>query len=220
MIQLTGVNKSYGAGESLIRALTDVSLTISAGEFVVITGPSGSGKTTLLNLIGGMTWPDEGALEVMGHNLRTLSDAALSRFRAEKIGFMFQFQSMLPALSALDNLRLPFFFAGRPDDPELARSLLAEVGLAGREHAFSPELSAGQQRRVCLGRALILQPPLLLADEPTGDLDPETEDLIMNLIAKAHQKGATVLLTTHNHQLRRWGSRHLRLEAGKITEKT
>jgi putative ABC transport system ATP-binding protein len=218
MIRLGNICKSYGRGADLIRAADQVTLTVGDGEFVVITGPSGSGKTTLLNLIGGMTRPDAGDIEVAGHDLSAMTDAALSRLRARAIGFVFQFQSMMPTLSALENVLLPFAFAGKTHDEELARSLLAKVGLADRLSAYARELSAGQQRRVCIARALVAAPALLLCDEPTGDLDPDTETVIMDVLAAANKAGATVLLTTHNRELRSYGSRSLNMKMGRIME--
>lgn len=220
MIELKGVNKSYPRGRETIRAAAELSLTVAAGEFVVITGPSGSGKTTLLNLIGGMTRPDSGEIRVAQKNLWALSDRELSRFRASTIGFMFQCPSMLGNLSALENLRLPLYFAGKPDDETAARSLLAEVGLADRADALSHELSAGQQRRVVLARALITHPQLLLCDEPTGDLDPQTETAIMAILSRAHQNGATVLLTTHHLAPCEFAARRLVIEDGRLNDRS
>ncbi len=218
MIKLEQVGKSYGQGEAMIDAVREASLEVGADEFVVATGPSGSGKTTLLNLIGGMTRPDHGQVAVAGKDLAAMSDAELSRFRAKTIGFVFQFQSMLPTLNAIDNVRLPLTFAGTKDDGGRAESLLTEVGLGERMEAYSHELSAGQQRRVGIARAMINQPSLLLCDEPTGDLDPESEAVIMAMLAQAHQNGAAVLMTTHNHALRSFATRTLMVAGGQIKE--
>lgn len=216
MVRLTQVRKHYGAGASVIRAVDDVSLEVSDGEFIVITGPSGSGKTTLLNLVGGMTRPDSGSIEVKGADMLAMPDAELSRFRARTIGFAFQFQSMIPTLNAIDNVRLPLMFARRDDGPDEAEKLLAGVELGDRSRAFAHELSAGQQRRVCIARALVNRPSLLLCDEPTGDLDPETERVIMVMIAAANREGTTVMMTTHNLSLERYASRTLRMRSGRI----
>ena len=217
MIRLESISKYYGSGEKVIRAVDDVSLEIGKGEFVIITGPSGSGKTTLLNLVAGMSHPDCGEINVASQNLVAMSDAERSRFRARTIGFVFQFQSMLPTLNALDNVRLPCLFTGRNDDQELARFLLESVGLAERIYAKSYELSAGEQRRVCIARALINKPSLLLCDEPTGDLDLETEAVIMEMITKANKSGTTVLITTHNLRIRSYGTRSLWIKDGRIS---
>ncbi len=216
MVSLKNVNKYYGSARNPIRAVDDVSLQVGKGEFVVITGPSGSGKTTLLNLIGGMTKPDSGDVIIGGNHLLKMTDAELSRFRAATIGFAFQFQSMFPTLNALDNVSLPGLFSGRRYNESYAMSLLEVVGLAERAGAFAHELSAGQQRRVCIARALVNLPPLLLCDEPTGDLDKETESIIMDMISKANREGATVILTTHNTNLRSYATRCLSIWAGSI----
>jgi putative ABC transport system ATP-binding protein len=218
MVSLEGVSKSYGQGEALIRAVDSVSLDVNEGEFVILTGPSGSGKTTLLNLIGGMTRPDSGRISVGGNDIFAMSDAGLTRLRAKTIGFVFQFQSMLPALSALDNVRLPLKFAGRDDDKDAARELLAKVGLQDRETALVHQLSSGQQRRVCIARALVNKPRLLLCDEPTGDLDFNAEAAIMEMIKQANTDGATVIMTTHNWALVSYGSRSLKMGAGRLTD--
>jgi len=218
MVSLLGVGKRYGAGGRAIVAVGEVTLSVERGEFVVITGPSGSGKTTLLNLIGGMTRPDAGSVRVGGEDVLSMSDARLSRFRAGTIGFVFQLQSMLPTLSVFDNARLPQAFAGGGRDDGRVRELLAEVGLAERAGAFSDELSAGQQRRVAIARALVNRPALLLCDEPTGDLDPDTEAAIMKAMGRANQVGATVIMTTHNHALRSHATRSLRMIEGEIEE--
>ncbi len=220
MILLDGVSKVYGAGEGSIPAVENADLRIEPGAFAVITGPSGSGKTTLLNLIGGMTRPDKGSITVAGKDLLAMPDSALSRFRARTIGFAFQFQSMLPTLNALENVLLPLRFSrdDRTSEKALAdaMALLVEVGLKGREKAFSSELSEGQKRRVCIARALVTGPRLLLCDEPTGDLDKATESVIMAMIKRANEEGATVLLTTHNPALKEYGTRLIGMEKGRL----
>jgi ABC-type lipoprotein export system ATPase subunit len=218
MVRLEDVSKSYSSGEAVIRAVDSVSVDVNEGEFVIISGPSGSGKTTLLNLIGGMTRPDSGRISVGGNDIFAMSDAKLTRFRAGTIGFVFQFQSMLPSLSALDNVRLPLRFAGKEDDENAAMELLEKVGLEERESAFVHQLSSGQQRRVCIARALINQPSLLLCDEPTGDLDFYTEAAIMDMIRQANREGATVIMTTHNWALKSYGSQSLMMKAGKVSD--
>jgi ABC-type lipoprotein export system ATPase subunit len=217
MIALEEVSKHYGAGDNVIRAADGVSLVIEEGEFVVITGYSGSGKTTLLNLIGGMTLPTTGGIAVAGRDILAMSQAELSRFRAETIGFIFQFSTIFPTLNALENVRLPRLFSSAGDDEARARELLEAVGLADRHGAFHFELSEGQKRRVCIARALMNGPRILLCDEPTGDLDPETEETIMRMIEAEHARGATVVLTTHNLELEGRASRGVRIDRGRIS---
>jgi ABC-type lipoprotein export system ATPase subunit len=218
MIRIADVTKVYGKGGREIRAADGVSLEIGAGEAVVLTGPSGAGKTTLLNLVGGMTRPDRGEIRVAGRDILAMGDAALSRLRARTIGFVFQFQSMLDELTALDNVRLPRRFAGFADDESLARSLLERVGLGDWTGAFAHELSEGQKRRVGLARALVNRPALLLADEPTADLDPDSRQVVLDLLAEAVREGATILLTTHDMGLNFKATRALRMEAGTVTD--
>ncbi|MCP4676129.1 MAG: ABC transporter ATP-binding protein [Deltaproteobacteria bacterium] len=216
MIRLEKISKRYGEGDNVIRAAEDVTLEIEEGEIVVITGYSGSGKTTLLNLMGGMTRPLAGSIHVSGRDIFAMTEAELSRFRAETVGFVFQFATIFPTLNALDNVRLPRLFSSRGDDEARARELLMQVGLGDRTQAFHFELSEGQKRRVCIARALMNAPKILLCDEPTGDLDPDTEEVIMNMISKAHAKGATVVMTTHNPKLKSRATRNLRIESGRV----
>lgn len=216
MISIAEVSKCYGKGASEIQAVDGISLKVEKGEFLVLTGHSGSGKTTLLNLIAGMTRPDSGRIEIAGQDILGMSDAEMSHFRASVIGFVFQFQSMISTLNALDNVRLPALFSRHSSEKDAATALLSQVGLAGREHAYSHELSLGQQRRVGIARALFCRPSLLLCDEPTGDLDPETEQAIMDMISQANIEGATILMATHNHDLCSHADRVLRMEHGRL----
>jgi putative ABC transport system ATP-binding protein len=218
MVILEDVSKHYGSGPSLISAIDHVSLLVEKGEFLILIGHSGSGKTTLLNLIAGMTYPDSGKIDVAGKDILTMKDADVSRFRSETIGFIFQFQSMVSSLAAIENVMLPSLFSTRKNSRDDAISMLEKVGLEGREKAYSHELSIGQQRRVAVARALIHKPDLLLCDEPTGDLDPETEQTIMGLITQANKDGATVIMATHNHDLRPLANRVMNLNRGKIAD--
>lgn len=216
MVRLEHVSKQYGRGQSIIKALDDITLSIAPGEFVVCLGHSGCGKTTLLNLIAGMTKPDRGDIILGGRNLRDLRDAEISGLRARTIGFMFQFQSMLATLSALDNVLLPVLFAHQTRDKAQAAMMLERVGLGDRVYAYAHELSLGQQRRVSVARALIHNPPLLLCDEPTGDLDSTTARTIIELISEAHRRGATVIMATHNQDHCHHATRIVRMEKGQI----
>ncbi len=216
MIRLDNISKRYGAGDNIIRAAEDITLEIDEGELVVITGYSGSGKTTLLNLMGGMTRPLAGSIQVSGRDILSMSESEISRFRGEMIGFAFQFPTLFPTLNALDNVRLPRLFSPRDDDEARAHELLERVGLGDRAGAFHFELSEGQKRRVCIARAFMNEPEILLCDEPTGDLDPDTEEVIMDIVSNAHAKGATVVMTTHNLKLKSRATRNLRIEAGRV----
>lgn len=219
IVSLDSVSKHYPQGPEIIYAVNNVSLRISEGDFVTITGRSGAGKTTLLSLIGGLTSPTSGRLNIFNHDLATLADAEISFLRAKYIGFVFQFASLIPTLTALDNVRLPGLFAKKPISPFEAKELLALVGLSDKIHNFPAELSGGQQARVALARALANHPRLLLADEPTGNLDVETEEEVLGFIRELNQKQKiTVLLVTHNPKLASYGNRHLIMQSGKITE--
>jgi ABC-type lipoprotein export system ATPase subunit len=223
MIRLEDVTKIYPlVKQADVTAVRDVSLEILRGEFVIITGRSGSGKTTLLNLASGLTQPTAGRVLWEGLDLWTMRDQGRSRMRNEKIGFVFQFPSLLPALTVLENVTLPTVFRAnraQAGDHERARELLETVGLASKINVYPRQLSAGQQQRVVVARALFNQPELLLADEPTSDLDEKTEHEIMDLFAEIHAgSGITIVMVTHTTQLVRYGTRSLRMSEGQITE--
>ena len=204
MIELKGLSKHYRlSGDTLVKAVDNVSLTIRPGDFMMIAGRSGSGKTTLLSLIGGLTKPTSGTVNIDGVDIWSLNDATQSRFRAEMIGFVFQIPSLLPTLSVLDNVKLPTMFSKTHDNVgERALSLLDMVGLPEKAHAYPSQLSVGQQKRVALARSLINEPEVVLADEPTSDLDKATETEIMTLIKKVHDDGPrTMVMVTHNLDL-------------------
>lgn len=219
VIELESVSKHYRQGGDIMRAVEAVTLHVLAGDFLTITGRSGSGKTTLLSLIGGLTLPTAGNIRVFSQSLADLDDAAISALRAKRIGFVFQFASLLPTLTALDNVRLPGLFAARPVSEAEAARLLAWVGLGDKLSRYPSQLSGGQRVRVALARALANRPELLLADEPTSNLDVETEQEIMALFQELNQKqGATILLVTHNPELACFGQRQLRMEGGRLSE--
>lgn len=219
VIRLEKVCKHYQQGGETVRAVDTVSLQILPGDFASITGRSGSGKTTLLSLIGGLTTPSDGRVEIFGEAIGGLDDEALSSLRANHIGFVFQFASLIPTLTALDNVRLPGLFGSNPISPKDAADLLAWVGLSDKLYNFPAELSGGQQTRVALARALTNHPSLLLADEPTGNLDVETEAEILALLRDLNrERGMTILLVTHTPELAQHGSRHLVMQSGKLSE--
>src|SRR5438445_13619678 len=204
MIELRGLSKHYRlSGDVLVKAVDKVDLTVEEGEFAMIIGRSGSGKTTLLSLIGGLTKPTAGSVHVDGVDLWSMSDSEQSRFRAEKIGFVFQIPSLLPTLTVLDNVKLPSMFSKKHEDVgERAVSLLQMVGLSEKAHAYPSQLSVGQQKRVAFARALMNEPEIVLADEPTSDLDKSTESEIMKLMERVRTDGPrTLIMVTHNLEL-------------------
>jgi putative ABC transport system ATP-binding protein/lipoprotein-releasing system ATP-binding protein len=221
MIALNSVSKTYMLKKkTVVPAVDDVSLNVKRGEFVVVTGRSGSGKTTLLNLVAGLARPTAGQVLIDHVNLWSLSDAEQSLLRNRTMGFVFQFSSLLPSLTVLENVMLPTMLrheaASQTAGPR-ARNLLDQVGLSDKLSAYPRELSAGQQQRVVIARALINQPSLLLADEPTSNLDEQTEREIMAVIEELHAvTGITVLLVTHAGQLAPRGTRALHMAGGRI----
>lgn len=221
MIVLKDLSKHYRlSGDTLVKAVDDVNLTIKPGEFLMIAGRSGSGKTTLLSLIGGLTRPTSGKVNIDGVDIWTLNDATQSRFRAEMIGFVFQIPSLLPTLTVLDNVKLPTMFSKEHDNVgEKAFSLLEMVGLSEKAHAYPSQLSVGQQKRVALARSLINEPEVMLADEPTSDLDKATESEIMTLIKKVHEEGPrTMVMVTHNLDLASYATEVRTMANGVLDE--
>ncbi len=217
MIKLSQVRKSYTSGGQCVDAAQDLTEQIARGEFVLITGRSGAGKSTLLSLVGGLIKPDSGTVAVAGRDLWQMSDRDRSLFRCQTMGFVFQFASLVPTLSVLENVLLPSAFLPAAGDLSArAVELLEQVGLGGLQGRFPWQLSGGQQKRVAVARALLHSPPLLLADEPTADLDEETEAEILGLFLALNKMGTTVLLATHNLDLAKFASRHLMLAGGRV----
>ena len=221
MILLEGVTKIYPVSKEMrVTAMHDVTLEVARGEFVVVTGRSGSGKTTLLNLVAGLTRPTSGRVLVDGRDVWKMSDRQRSRLRNRTFGFVFQFPSLLPSLTVLQNVVMPEAFSPNGSGSstrDRAKELLESVGLAEKVAAYPRQLSAGQQQRVVIARALINEPEVLLADEPTSDLDEQTECEIMDLFAQIHARtGVTVILVTHTTQLVRYGTRAVRMVAGRL----
>ena len=217
-INLRALTKAYRQGDAQVNAVDQVDLQVFAGDFIIITGRSGIGKTTLLSLIGRLTEPTTGEIFIDGVNLKSLDDAALSDFRARKIGFVFQFASLIPTLSVLENIALPSLFAGQAVDEKRTIELARMVGLGDRLKNYPRQLSGGQRRRVAIARALVNHPEILLADEPTGDLDVETEREILDLFRALNRQGMTVILVTHNPNLIAYGNRACRMEQGKLMQ--
>jgi putative ABC transport system ATP-binding protein len=220
MIELDAVSREF-AGKRHVVALDAINLSISRGEMVAIIGPSGSGKSTLLNLVGGLDRPSGGQVRVDGEALGGLSDDALTRVRRDKIGFIFQFFNLLPTLSCLDNVGLPLHLRGWPrrEVDARARELLGLVQLGHRLQHLPDELSGGERQRVAIARALSIYPPILLADEPTGNLDSHTGEEILGLIRDLHSRlGSTVVIVTHDMKVAASCGRTIALRDGRIVE--
>jgi putative ABC transport system ATP-binding protein/lipoprotein-releasing system ATP-binding protein len=205
LIECTNLVKSYRIEDRQFRAVDDVSFAVGSGEFITILGHSGSGKTTLLSLIGGLARPEQGRVLIGDVDCWRQDEAKLAVMRNHTIGFIFQFGSLIPTLTAIENILLPLSFGGRSAhsaaQARLAWDLLEQVGLADKEKSFPAQLSGGQQRRVAIARAFINNPRIILADEPTGDLDEETEGEILKLFRQYNEKGTTFLVVTHNSHL-------------------
>lgn len=217
-IKMTEVWKTFGEGHTAVHALRDVDLDGPQGEFSVILGPSGSGKTTLLNLVGAIDEASSGDLQVAGINLAGLDVDEQVKFRREKVGFVFQFFNLIPTLTAAENVELVADLTSN-DGAARAETVLEQVGLADRMHHFPSQLSGGEQQRVAIARALVKQPPILLCDEPTGELDFETGRMILDLLrGVSRDLGQTVLLVTHNAAIGNMADRVLRLRSGAIVD--
>lgn len=218
MIIVDNIHKSYLMGKEAVPALRGVSLDIQPGDFVCLMGPSGSGKTTLLNIIGGLDEPSRGHITVAGENLVALSENKLARLRLQKMGFIFQNYNLLANFTAQENVEAPMVLAkvGRKERQQRASALLDRVGLGDRGHHYPGELSGGQQQRVAIARALANNPPILIGDEMTGDLDSETGFAIMRLVAELNSEGMTVVFVTHDPRMAEFARRLIHLQDGKI----
>lgn len=220
MIELRQVTKVYRKGRIEIKAVDGVDLTIKDGELAVLVGVSGSGKTTLLNLIGGLDVPTSGSVIVDGTDISKMDDRQLALYRRQKIGFVFQFFYLIPTLTVLENVMLPLvpLPMSTKEKQERALRLIEEVGLSERVHHLPSELSGGEQQRVAIARALINDPQILLADEPTSDLDTETGNQIIELLRKFHARGKTLIIATHDERLTQIAPHIVRMRDGRIVE--
>ena len=218
MIELEGISRSFQVGDQRVRALREVSLAIAAGEFVSVMGPSGSGKSTLLNLIGLLDRPDSGIYRLDGADVTGLDDVAAARVRNEKIGFVFQFFHLVPRLSAAGNVALPLVLAGVAPGKRKARvaRLLADVGLSERAEHLPSQLSGGQLQRVAIARAMSMNPALLLADEPTGNLDRGTGREVLALLEDLNRRGTTLIVVTHDQEIGARARRRIAMEDGRV----
>jgi len=221
MIEIKSLSKSYRIGTDTIKAVDNVNLTIDRKEFISILGHSGSGKTTLLSLIGGLTKPDTGTVIIENTDIWSISDNELSEFRNRKINFIYQFSSLIPTLTVIENVLLPTAFSKAPDTSvhEYGEHLLEIVGIKEKMHSYPAQLSGGQQRRAAIARAFINKPEILLADEPTGDLDEETEAEIMKLFLDMNtESGITFIIVTHSSDLAKQTRKQYRMSHGGLTE--
>ena len=222
LISLKNLVKNYRIGTIDVLALQSVNLEINKNEYVAIMGPSGSGKSTLMNIIGCLDTPTSGSYVLNGKDVSTMDDDNLAEIRNKEIGFVFQTFNLLPRYSALDNVTLPLIYAGvsKADRVERAERALAHVGLTDRSHHKPNELSGGQRQRVAVARALVGNPSLILADEPTGNLDSKTSIEVMALFREIHSKGNTIVLVTHEEDIARYAHRIVRLRDGKVESDT
>jgi putative ABC transport system ATP-binding protein len=216
-IALSGINLSLGRGAARVHILKDVDLHIGTGEAMGLVGPSGSGKTTLLMILAGLERADTGSIVVAGEDLTRLDEDALARFRGRNVGIVFQSFHLIPTMTALENVAVPLELAGDPAAFERAREELTEVGLAERLNHYPAQLSGGEQQRVALARALAPNPAILVADEPTGNLDEATGKQIIELLFKGHvERGTTLILVTHDNALAQRCDRIVRLRSGRV----
>jgi ABC-type lipoprotein export system ATPase subunit len=218
MIRLQHIAKEYRRGEEHVTAIRDADFAVQAGEFVVIRGRSGSGKSSLLNIIGCLDQASRGHYLLDDVEVNGMPDASLSQIRALKIGFIFQSFHLLPRTSAAENVELPMVYAGRPPDRAAALSALGRVGLADRADHYPSQLSGGEQQRVAVARALINDPALILADEPTGNLDQAAGESVMELLQRLNREGRTIILVTHDDMVAAYAGRTLSIEDGVVTE--
>lgn len=218
VIELKGVSKIFGFGESSVKALDDVDLTVSKGEFVAIMGPSGSGKSTLMHLVGLLDRASHGSYKLDGRDVSKLRARRRARVRRDHVGFVFQSFNLIPNLTVLENVALPLAYKGTSQSKRLkkASETLAKVGLSDREYYFPRQLSGGQTQRAAIARALVNWPSIVLADEPTGNLDTATSTQIMQLLKDIHDGGNTILMVTHNPELTRYATRVIYMRDGQI----
>ncbi len=222
MIELRNIWRTYQVGDSQVHALRDVDLTLDEGDYLAVVGPSGSGKSTLLNILGCLDRPTGGEYVFRGREVNGLPDAERTRMRQHEIGFVFQFFHLLSRLTAQGNVELPMLFAGvaRGDRRDRAAAALEAVGLADRAHHRPDQLSGGQRQRVAIARAVVMQPALVLADEPTGNLDRSAALEVMDLLDDMNGKGQTVVLVTHDLEIATRAERRVRMDDGAIVERT
>jgi len=219
MIEVRGIRKTFGTGNAQVHAVEDADFSIGEGEFALILGRSGSGKSTLLALLAGLLRPSAGSILINGRDIGALHDSEMAGMRARTMGFVFQFSGLIPSVTALENVLLPtLFLPHREDNRERALALLGKVGVAGRAHAYPSTLSSGEMKRVAIARSLINNPAILIADEPTGDLDVDTEAEIMELFRELNRGGITIVMVTHNPDLIPCATEIYHMDRGRLVQ--
>ncbi|MBR4513899.1 MAG: ABC transporter ATP-binding protein [Lachnospiraceae bacterium] len=217
ILKVEHLNKIYGEGEKEVRAVDDISFSVERGEFLAIIGASGSGKSTLLHLLGGVDRPTSGRVLIDGEDIYKLDDDSLAIFRRRQVGLVYQFYNLLPVLTARENITLPMDLDGVEPDPEKVDRIIKQMGLTGREDHLPNQMSGGQQQRVAIGRALINNPAIILADELTGNLDKKASDEIVELLVAANKgNGQTIIMITHDLEIAKQADRVITIEDGKI----
>lgn len=217
ILKTTNLRKYYGSGDTVVKALDGVNLSVANGEFAAIVGTSGSGKSTLLHMLGGLDRPTDGTVEVEGHNIFSLKDDSLTIFRRRKIGFVFQSFNLVPVLNVYENIVLPIELDGNRIDTPHIESIMETLGLTGKVNSLPNQLSGGQQQRVAIARALASKPAIILADEPTGNLDSKTSLDVMGLLKVTSERfSQTMVMITHNEEIAQMADRIIRIEDGKI----
>lgn len=217
VLETKGLKKYYGQNESLVKALDGVDLTINQGEFVSIVGTSGSGKSTLLHMLGGLDYPTEGSVIIDGNDISGLKEDALAIFRRRKIGFVFQSYNLVPVLNVYENVVFPIQLDGNKVDVPYVDQIIKTLGLENKVHSLPSQLSGGQQQRVAIARALAAKPAIILADEPTGNLDSKTSQDVLGLLKVTSRKfEQTIVMITHNEEIAQMADRIIRIEDGKI----
>jgi len=221
ILQVNNLKKIYGSGENAVRALDGVNLSVEKGEFVAVVGTSGSGKSTLLHMLGGLDRPTDGTVTVDGKDIFSLKDEALTIFRRRKIGFVFQAYNLVPVLNVYENIVLPIELDGKKADKAFVQEIVQTLGLEKRLNSLPGQLSGGQQQRVAIARALAAAPAIILADEPTGNLDSKTSQDVLSLLKVTSQKfSQTIVMITHNEEIAQMADRIIRIEDGRIISNT
>lgn len=219
ILKVEHLKKNYGKGNTLVKALDDVSFSVEKGEFVAVVGASGSGKSTLLHLLGGVDKPTSGKIIIDGEDIYNLNETNLAIFRRRQVGLIYQFYNLIPILNVIENISLPLELDGRKPDKNDLNEMLELLGLENRKSHLPSQLSGGEQQRVSIGRALITRPSLILADEPTGNLDSKASEEIVNLLKKTNKKyNQTIIMITHNLEIAKMTDRIITIEDGRIVD--